>query len=531
MMKFRIRQFAALCTLGLAPWCHAAETPQRYGHGSAVSDPTSPDAPNYAICLSQFNKLEKGQVLAGVCNSLCESQESFKPSSYLESQILKPLMKLVKERPKLLEQDIGPSQDLMELENSFNNEFLVALDRGTNQFRAFFMGLDPSLKSTDPQKGFKVPKIEITGITNWLEGEKRQTTIFLKVGLNSFSITTHDGGQSIDRVDLAASRESRQFNLACDASGEAGTTQNVMSMTKASAQGHAGQPISGDSVIRANVFGSPLKIRTTSRLAGAIGSLTWKGKEFVNQDDHGRELQSASSFDGLGECFNPTEAGSDADGEGPTSSSKLLSINADRNRLNTTVQMAFWWKPNASYPDGCGDSTTLKKSQNTTVLSNHKLSKQVTIGFEGIPNVIEYLVSYEVPEAYKKSQFEAFAGYLTKDFSSFWTFEPDKKSLKKLGGVRGEQSRPVVLSTPDKRYAMGVYSPELPQEGINWGKGAGYGRRNYASYDTMKLNTVFRLENAPAGTYNYKVYVVVGNLEQVKRGMVSVHEHFYPEQK
>ena len=67
---------------------------------------------------------------------------------------------------------------------------------------------------------------------------------------------------------------------------------------------------SPNSSISAKVYGSQLTISTSARLAGAIGSLTWNGIEFINQDDHGRELQSASSFDGLGECFNPTEAGS-----------------------------------------------------------------------------------------------------------------------------------------------------------------------------------------------------------------------------
>ncbi|MDB5036802.1 MAG: hypothetical protein JWQ35_330 [Bacteriovoracaceae bacterium] len=66
---------------------------------------------------------------------------------------------------------------------------------------------------------------------------------------------------------------------------------------------------SGDSSISGTVFGLPMTIRTSNQFAGAIYSLTWAGKEFINHDDHGRELQSAISFDGYGECLNPTEAG------------------------------------------------------------------------------------------------------------------------------------------------------------------------------------------------------------------------------
>lgn len=104
---------------------------------------------------------------------------------------------------------------------------------------------------------------------------------------------------------------------------------------------------SGDSSISAPALGSTISISTSSRLAGAIGSLTWNGKEFINQDDHGRELQSASAFDGLGECFNPTEAGSLADNA--TSTSILIGLEAVGNNLQTTSQMAFWTPVNYSY--------------------------------------------------------------------------------------------------------------------------------------------------------------------------------------
>jgi hypothetical protein len=73
--------------------------------------------------------------------------------------------------------------------------------------------------------------------------------------------------------------------------------------------------------ISAQVGPSPLVISTTERLAGAIDSLTWNGKEFINSWDHGRQLQTAAFIEKFGECYNPTEAGSSSDGTGPTSSS------------------------------------------------------------------------------------------------------------------------------------------------------------------------------------------------------------------
>ena len=78
--------------------------------------------------------------------------------------------------------------------------------------------------------------------------------------------------------------------------------------------------VSGNAQIRAKAGPSEIVITTTSRLAGAIHSLTWNGREFIDSADHGRQLQSASNFDAgsrfIPETFNPTEAGSRFDGAG-----------------------------------------------------------------------------------------------------------------------------------------------------------------------------------------------------------------------
>src|ERR1700733_3779192 len=86
------------------------------------------------------------------------------------------------------------------------------------------------------------------------------------------------------------------------------------------AQTPADTPPSGDAVIRSPFDGSEIVITTASRLAGAIHSLTWKGREFIDSTDHGRQLQSALNLNvstpQTGETFNPTEAGSRLDGSG-----------------------------------------------------------------------------------------------------------------------------------------------------------------------------------------------------------------------
>ena len=179
--------------------------------------------------------------------------------------------------------------------------------------------------------------------------------------------------------------------------------------------------VSGDAQIRAKAGPSEIVITTTSRLAGAIHSLTWNGLEFIDSTDHGRQLQSASNFDAgsrfVPETFNPTEAGSRFDGAGPKSSSVLLALTAKGRVLSTESQMAFWLKP--------GEKSFGNPAKNTTVLSQHRLKKTVTLGVHGLPHAIGYDVTFTIPktEHHRYAQFEVVTGYMPPGFSKFWSFD------------------------------------------------------------------------------------------------------------
>ena len=282
----------------------------------------------------------------------------------------------------------------------------------------------------------------------------------------------------------------------------------------------AGTP-SGDAEIRGKAGDSEIVIRTTSRLAGAIDSLTWNGKEFIDSSDHGRQMQSASNFD-VGsrftpETFNPTEAGSRADGDGPNSTSRLLSLKTnEKNSLETTSLMAFWLRP--------GERSQGNLAKNATVLSRHQLHKRVTIGYRDLPHVIQYEVVFSVPDGEKHTyaQFEMVTGYMPADFSSFLGFDADK-GLVPLSDGPGEQRLPVALSTPDGKFAMGVYSPSLPQEGV------GYGRFRFVKQKVVKWNAVYRIRQKagiPAGDYRFDNYVIVGTRQIVEDSLRSLSEGF-----
>jgi hypothetical protein len=282
----------------------------------------------------------------------------------------------------------------------------------------------------------------------------------------------------------------------------------------------------GNATIRAQAGSSEIVITTTARLAGAVHSLQWGGREFIDSHDHGRQLQSACSFgngplkDFWAEAYNPTEAGSRADGAGPKSSSRLLSLQASGPELRTTTQMAFWLAP--------GENSSGHPARNTTVLSNHRISKRLHIGYKEWPQAIEYEVTFKVPEGQKHTfaQFEAVTGYMPPFFSRFWKFNPTTAELEPLDDGPGEQRHPVVLATPNGSHAMGVYSPDQPSKGF---ANAGYGRFRFKAEKVVKWNCVFRIRDpkeVPAGKQTFRMFVVVGNLDDVKSTLTGLTRAF-----
>ena len=276
----------------------------------------------------------------------------------------------------------------------------------------------------------------------------------------------------------------------------------------------------GNTMIRATAGPSEIVIKTEERLAGAIASLTWNGKEFIDSADHGRELQSALNLDCgsvlTNETFNPTEAGSVRDGDGQKSSSQLLEIHAQANELTATTKMAFWLTPDAKSGG--------HPAKNTTILSNHLLTKHVKIGYKGLPNVISYDVTFKVPadEHHTKAVFEALTAYMPEEFSRFLCFNPKSGTLEPLPPGTGEQRFPIVCSVSEGTHAMGIYVPPQPMPDT---AGPSYGRFNFERQKVVKWNCVFRTSNAnglQAAAYSFRMFVIVGDLETVRKSLLAL---------
>ncbi|HJT82457.1 MAG TPA: hypothetical protein VJ719_14780 [Chthoniobacterales bacterium] len=296
--------------------------------------------------------------------------------------------------------------------------------------------------------------------------------------------------------------------------------------------------VSGDSTITAPVLGQPLTITTSSQFAGAISSLRWANKEFVNIWDHGRQFQTALSAFNRYECYNTYEAGSKSDGQGPTSSSQLLSLTAIGNRLDTLTQMSWYLPTREPRPGGgdvCGDpSNWLPCPAYTGPLSDYQVGKTVTIGFAGISNVIEYPTRVWVPEVILKAEVQTVIAVMPYEFASVRTYDIVSRDYRKIRLGDGEDDTVKVLATSDGAFAMGYYSPELLQP---YGNGSAGGYRwsivppdpifPDPDYPLASVGGIDRFEsfNGPGFT-SHRSYLVIGNLDQVKTGLRDLHYQF-----
>jgi hypothetical protein len=282
--------------------------------------------------------------------------------------------------------------------------------------------------------------------------------------------------------------------------------------------------VSGDAEISGTIGGKPLVIRTTSRLAGAIDSVQWGGVEFIDSHDHGRQLQSALNADVDGvfhvECYNPTEAGSVIDALGPKSTSQLEFLSAREGLLETRTRMAYWLAP--------GMKSHGQLAQNTSLLSDHVLAKQVRIGRPGMDHVLDYKVTFTVPSdrPHKYLQFEALTGYMPASFSDESRFDPKSATLLPVPPGNGELRDPIVLSTPSGSHAMAVFTPDRPAADQ---PPVGYGRFEFAHDQVVKWNCVFRLRQAEPikpGDHSFQLYVVIGTREDCRRTLAALTQEF-----
>lgn len=278
----------------------------------------------------------------------------------------------------------------------------------------------------------------------------------------------------------------------------------------------------GSQSISTNANGGQIVISaSTDRFAGAIESLTYRGVQYVDIADHGRQIQSAIQLDNLGECLNPNEAGSEADGAKFTSSSVLLSISSSNNVLTTLTRAAYWLAPGQQYPTACSPATSISSAQNTTVLSNYRIGRTTRFFGPSIPNLLLMDTTFTVPENRSAASVEGLTGYLPPSFTTFLTYDRSQRRLTKLFANSSNQqtTTPIIVSLPNGSSAMGVMSNSIPN---TTSSNAAYYAYFYfgGSQATAKWSCVFGEQNLTANsTYTYSCPIAVGTVDEVVNAM------------
>jgi alpha-tubulin suppressor-like RCC1 family protein len=300
--------------------------------------------------------------------------------------------------------------------------------------------------------------------------------------------------------------------------------------------------VNGDATISAPALGHTLSVGTSSQFGGGISSIKWANKEFINNWDHGRQMAPNFQYFNRFQCFNPYETGSWYDGKDPGTTSVLLSLTASGNTLESSTQMAWYLRErNSLNPlDFCGDPANWIEPCPPYLgpLSDYILHKTVTIGYGGISNVIEYLFEVYIPEPVLKGLHNPTA-VLPFEFNSVRSWDVISKDYRNIRLLDGEDDRIKVVSTADGNYAMGWYSPEQLQPYDNPGTVSMwrvvppdpfYPDPNNPSqpdpdFACVHIGGVNRYDsfNGPAWFPQERAYLVIGNLDQVKSSLASLH--------
>jgi hypothetical protein len=298
---------------------------------------------------------------------------------------------------------------------------------------------------------------------------------------------------------------------------EMGAPEGEMHCAEAPPDGYARE-------ITGIVDGDPVTLRVSARFGGAVDSLRWRGREFLNIYDHGRQISYAWHLDDHGECLNPTEPGSAADGFAQSSTTEVLAICSDGpNRLSTRVLPAYWLGPGER---GFCDNGTVE-AVNTALVSDTLFEKEIEIGYAGLDNVIAFDAHITLPGDRRSLRTEMPTAYLGPEFTARYSFDPlsgellerDTQDIVEPWSFRHGSNLPTVLATEDGAYALGAYTPH---------PGAHYELLYYDvpnPFDaTNKWNIRVSEVPAPAGTYRYRSYVILGTLEDVRRSMLALYE-------
>jgi len=287
--------------------------------------------------------------------------------------------------------------------------------------------------------------------------------------------------------------------------------------------------------------GAPITLTVSpGRYAGAVSSLRYRGVEYIDVSDHGRQMQSAVQLDGLGECLNPTEAGSKADARKSTTSSKLIGLVAGAGELVTRTKASFWLAPGERYlppssdyhgycsGEAIGRKNGAREARNKTVLSDFVVEKKLRFD-KTTRNLLVVDTTWLMPSVHASANIEALTAYLPRSFGIFLVYDPQTKTLtgasaSEVDSDRQHTTKAVIISRLGGREAMGAFAPAI-MENPALGYMSFFDFPN-ADAPTTKWACLYYREHIKANkTYTYNCNVAVGTVDEVIKAIDIYSEY------
>lgn len=220
------------------------------------------------------------------------------------------------------------------------------------------------------------------------------------------------------------------------------------------------------------LFGNEVvQIESSSTVAGAINGIWYGGKQFVNNWDHGRQVQ-ADWNDYGGACDNPTEAGGGYDGYGITTSSLLEGISVTPQGVMTTASRPAYWSTYSQRASYCSAQIPGEGANSMTATTSvQQMGKSVAVGAFGHPNIISYSLSVTLPSGFTDNgmNISVPAIFLNAEFNTFFKYIPETDQLTAVPASSlnpGESDyHPWIVSTGDENYALAVYAEDQGPSG------------------------------------------------------------------
>ncbi len=320
------------------------------------------------------------------------------------------------------------------------------------------------------------------------------------------------------------------------------------------------------SIQAASTANAPMiEVGAQAGYGGQITSLRYGGIEMLDVSDHGRGIAGASGWYGFGECYNPTEAGSQFDRQSPVGSSWVQSLETPTPMtLRSRTQMAYWaprdtfnqtsFVPNdPANPPTCGSvAPTLipntnryyQRSQSPATLSKHVYQRTTTLqaGTPAIWNAISVEGIYDFPEGMALQQagdlyfgggvYMRATANTAPAFRTILTYNPCDPQLSAPIEYTGNgkewpatRTEAIIVedTTTGTRLAVGMYANPAEHDSQLQLKYAVYRFHTGSADDTTLLATILRnpsaMDPVDYASYLTRYYLVYGDRQQVINGL------------